>query len=111
MHYASLFPAFLCVVLLLLVGFCCSCAVDYSCAWDFAIPGRWNAPARGILHFPSGGLLPRVRFRDSRAVDDSRAWDSAFPARWTVTARGILRFLGGGRLPSVRFHCSLGVDY
>src|SRR5699024_6832124 len=85
--------------------------MDYSCAWDSAIPERWNAPARGILHFPSGGLLPRVRFRDSRAMDDSCAWDSAFPERWTITAREILLSLGGGRLPRVRFRVFRAVDY
>ena len=44
-----------------------------SRAWNSAIPERWTLPARGILHFPSGGTLLRVRFPDSRAMERYRA--------------------------------------
>src|SRR5699024_1317707 len=93
-------------------------------------------PARGILHFLSGGRLPRVGFRNFWAVDYScardstilgrwttparritqclsdgtlprcRAWDSAIPERWTLSARGILHFPSGGTLPRAGFRNS-----
>ena len=75
---------------------CDSWVMDYSRAWECAIPGLWTAPARGNSQFLSGGLLPRVELRDSWAVDCSRAWNCAIPGLWTTPARGKIRFLGDG---------------
>src|SRR5699024_7847456 len=64
---------------------------------------RWTIPARGILHFPSGGALLRVRFCIFRAVDCSTARDSAFHERWRIPAREILHFPRGGPFLGVGF--------
>ena len=80
--------------------------MDYSCAWDSAIPERWTTPAREIPQFLSDGPFPRVKFYIFWELDYSRAWDSAIPERWTTPAREILHFLGAGRLQRVGFRDS-----
>ena len=87
-----------------------SCAIESSSAWNSVILGWWTTPAREILRFLSGGLLPRVGSCDSWAMDRSRAWDPAILGRWTVPTRGILWFLSDGTLQRVEFYDSWVVD-
>ena len=59
--------------LFLRVELCDFWALDCSRAWNCAILERWTVPARKIVRFLSGGLLPRVGLCDFWAVDRSCA--------------------------------------
>src|SRR5699024_12757060 len=73
-------------------------AVERYRAWKFAISGRWNVAARGILQFLSGGTLPRVGFCIFWAVERCSAWDSAIFELWSLPARGMMLVVRCGAL-------------